>query len=94
MASPKTKTFAQDRGAAGHDDPDFADARGLEKLRVLYESSLVFSQSRDPEKLGEHIIATVEQLVNSSVARFGWCRKIPRAWSCLRTATSGSSRTR
>ena len=38
--------------------------RGLERLGALYQSSLVFSQSRDPAKVGKHIIATVEQLVN------------------------------
>ncbi len=39
-------------------------ARGLKDLSVLYHSSLVFSQSRDPARVGKHIIATVEQLVN------------------------------
>ena len=62
IPSPGKKT-APDRGATAPAQTEMSE-RGLKELGVLYQSSLVFSQSRDPARVGKHIIATVEQLVH------------------------------
>ncbi|MEO6969944.1 MAG: hypothetical protein ABI217_03510, partial [Chthoniobacterales bacterium] len=61
---PKDASRAKRRTATERKAAAKNGERDVQRRRVLYQSSLVFGQSHDPARVGKHIIATVEQLVN------------------------------
>ncbi len=54
---------AAGEGVAPREESPEASRQALRELRVLYQSSLVFGQTRDPAAVGQHIIATMEKLL-------------------------------